>query len=46
EFAIKKNCKWQDGYPMLIYQGAKSFEIWTGKKAPINEMKKALGLVS
>ena len=44
EFAIKKNCKWQDGYPMLIYQGAKSFEIWTGKEAPINEMKKALGV--
>lgn len=44
EFAIKKNCKWQDGYPMLIYQGAKSFEIWTGKKAPIDEMKKALNL--
>ena len=44
EFAIKKNCKWQDGYPMLIYQGAKSFQIWTGKKAPVEEMKRALGV--
>ena len=42
QHAIKKNCKWQDGYPMLLYQGAKSFEIWTGKSAPIEEMKAAL----
>jgi len=45
EIAIKKGCKWQDGYPMLLYQGAKSFEIWTGRKAPIDIMKKALGLL-
>jgi shikimate dehydrogenase len=30
------------GYEMLLYQGAKSFEIWTGVKAPIDVMKKAL----
>jgi shikimate dehydrogenase len=30
------------GYEMLIHQGAKSFEIWTGNNAPINVMKKAL----
>jgi shikimate dehydrogenase len=30
------------GYEMLIHQGAKSFEIWTGMQAPINMMKKAL----
>jgi shikimate dehydrogenase len=30
------------GYEMLIYQGAKSFEIWTGNNAPINVMKKTL----
>ncbi len=30
------------GYEMLLYQGAKSFEIWTGKNAPIDIMKKAL----
>ncbi|MCL0102126.1 shikimate dehydrogenase [Dehalococcoidia bacterium] len=26
------------GLPMLIYQGAASFEIWTGREAPINVM--------
>jgi shikimate dehydrogenase len=30
------------GYEMLLYQGAKSFEIWTGMPAPIEGMKKAL----
>jgi shikimate dehydrogenase len=29
------------GVEMLIYQGAASFEIWTGKSAPIEVMRKA-----
>lgn len=40
--AEEKGCKYQDGLPMLLYQGAKAFEIWTGKKAPVEMMKKAL----
>jgi shikimate dehydrogenase len=27
---------------MLLYQGAASFEIWTGKKAPVDVMRAAL----
>jgi shikimate 5-dehydrogenase len=27
---------------MLLYQGAKAFEIWTGELAPIGVMKTAL----
>lgn len=42
--AEEKGCRFQDGYPMLIYQGAKSFEIWTGQVAPVDIMKKALSL--
>ena len=30
------------GIGMLLYQGAIAFEIWTGKKAPVGVMKKAL----
>jgi shikimate dehydrogenase len=30
------------GYEMLIEQGARAFEIWTGLKAPRDTMKKAL----
>jgi shikimate dehydrogenase len=30
------------GLGMLLYQGAIAFELWTGKKAPVNVMKRAL----
>ncbi len=30
------------GISMLLYQGAKSFEIWTGEMAPVDEMRKAI----
>lgn len=30
-----------DGIHMLVHQGALSFEIWTGRKAPVNVMMKA-----
>lgn len=40
--AEEKGCRFQDGYPMLIYQGAKSFEIWTGQPAPVDVMTEAL----
>ena len=29
------------GLPMLIYQGAAAFEIWTGKEAPVEVMFRA-----
>lgn len=31
-----------NGAGMLVYQGAKSFEYWTGKRAPVAVMKKTL----
>jgi shikimate dehydrogenase len=31
-----------NGLDMLIYQGARSFELWTGHNAPIDVMKKAV----
>ncbi|MFX0162116.1 MAG: shikimate dehydrogenase [Candidatus Hodarchaeota archaeon] len=31
-----------DGIDMLVYQGAEAFEKWTGKKAPIQVMKKTV----
>lgn len=31
-----------NGVDMLALQGAKSFEYWTGREAPVNEMRKAL----
>lgn len=32
------------GLPMLIYQGAQSFELWTGKSAPLTVMFEAAAL--
>ena len=35
-------CKIANGLGMLLYQGAKAFEIWTGKTAPLDVMRRAL----
>ena len=40
--AIKAGAKPVYGIKMLLYQGAESFEIWTGKKAPVGVMEDAL----
>ncbi len=31
-----------NGAGMLVYQGAQAFEFWTGRKAPVREMREAL----
>jgi len=35
-------CRTANGIGMLLYQGAKALEIWTGQPAPIDMMRKAL----
>ena len=40
--AIAAEAKPVYGIKMLLYQGAESFEIWTGKKAPVDVMERAL----
>jgi len=40
--AIKAGAKPVYGIKMLLYKGAESFEIWTGKKAPVDVMEEAL----
>ncbi len=40
--AEEKGCLWQDGLPMLLYQGVRSFEIWTKREAPVEVMRKIL----
>lgn len=42
--AAAKNagCKTANGLGMLLHQGAKAFEIWTGKTAPLDVMRRAL----
>ena len=38
QLAQKAEANILGGLPMLIYQGAASFELWTGRKAPIDIM--------
>lgn len=40
--AIKSGAKPVYGIKMLLYQGAESFRIWTGRDAPIDAMERAL----
>jgi shikimate dehydrogenase len=41
--AKKSGCKTANGLGMLLHQGAKAFEIWTGKPAPLDVIRRALG---
>ncbi len=40
--AAQKGHRTLGGLGMLLFQGAKAFEYWTGKKAPVREMRRAL----
>lgn len=42
ELAKKRGLTVLNGLDMLVLQGAKGFELWTGKPAPVNVMKQAL----
>ena len=42
ESAEKASCRIIEGWEMLLFQGAASLKIWTGREAPIDAMKKAL----
>lgn len=37
--ASEQGCRTFNGAYMLLYQGAKAFEIWTGEKMPVDEIK-------
>ena len=40
--AAEAGCRTANGLGMLLYQGAKALELWTGKTAPISIMREAL----
>jgi len=42
--ARARGCRALGGLAMLAYQGARAFEIWTGRPAPVDVMREALGL--
>ncbi|RLB89122.1 MAG: shikimate dehydrogenase [Deltaproteobacteria bacterium] len=42
EKAEAAGCRVSSGFEMFVYQGAEQFRIWTGRKAPIEEMKRVV----
>ncbi len=40
--ALAKGCTAIYGIDMLLYQGVRQFELWTGRQAPVDVMKQAL----
>ena len=40
--AAEAGCKTANGLGMLLHQGAKALEIWTGQAAPLDVMRTAL----
>lgn len=40
--ARSRGCRILNGSGMLLYQGARAFELWTGQKAPVSVMRQAL----
>ncbi len=40
--AKKSGCRIANGLDMLLYQGARAFELWTGRPAPVAVMRRAL----
>ena len=44
EAAAAAGARILDGLEVLVAQGAASFELWTGQPAPVEEMRRAVGL--
>ncbi|MCP4747556.1 MAG: shikimate dehydrogenase [Desulfobacteraceae bacterium] len=40
--ARNKGCTIADGVAMFVFQGARQFELWTGRQAPLEVMRKAV----
>ena len=40
--ALRRGCRPVDGLGMLVHQGARQFELWTGVPAPRSEMRDAV----
>jgi shikimate dehydrogenase len=43
--AREHGCFVMNGLSMLLYQGTRAFELWTGRSAPVAVMRSALGLL-
>ncbi len=44
KMAEEAGCQIMNGYPMMLFQGAEAFKLWTGVDMPIEHMKEFLGI--
>ncbi|MGL4671247.1 MAG: hypothetical protein ACRCV2_03220, partial [Cetobacterium sp.] len=44
KLANEAGCRTLNGLGMMLFQGAAAFELWTGKKMPIEHMKEVLDI--
>ena len=44
KMARETGCKYMNGHGMMLFQGAASFKLFTGREMPIEYMKKVLGI--
>ena len=42
--AREAGCRTQNGVGMMLYQGAESFRLWTGREMPVDLVRPLLGL--
>lgn len=42
KLAAERGCRTANGIGMLLYQGARALELWTGQPAPVDVMRQAL----
>ena len=40
--AKARGCRTLNGLGMLLFQGVEAFELWTGRDAPVDVMRRAL----
>lgn len=40
--ARRQGCRTSNGLGMLLYQGARALELWSGRPAPVEAMRSAL----
>ena len=36
-------CQILNGFPMMLYQGAAAFKLWTGEDMPVEHIKEVMG---
>ena len=43
EMAESVGCQILNGFPMMLYQGAAAFKLWTGEDMPVEHIKEVMG---